>query len=824
MQEGMTATNPQTGEKVVMRGGQWVPMGQAAQPVPAQPQQASPPSILIKPAPKPDPVEVQRDAIGLQRDQVALEKAQVDLQAAQTQSPNKDATASALSAVEALTQQVMEAERLYRQGPGATTGISGLTDYLPTDANVQFDTSGAQIGEMGLGAFRTPGQGSQSDREFQAFAEANRPNSWNRDAQNEQIFAGLKNRIDQRRKALGLPPADWSGTATQQEQYLTPQGRSPIVGISGGGTRQIATKEETGGTYSTEGDKKFAELVRTAFKNGANREQLDALAAKYGYPPYGPDLDEAIRQRQRGGIVMFQTAQSGKRDVSARQAAVGEFMSSPTGATLAGVGNGLLLGGLDEVGGAARSLATGAPLDQSIAEADLMKQIIAEQNPTAYTLGNIGGGAASGFAATAGATRMGLAQGGNILSPGAIATDVALGTVAGGLENNQNRLGGAGMGAVAGVAGGVTGRTAGKAIAPTGGQSVPLYDAGVRPTPGQRFGGVVNWAEETMGSVPFVGGAIRGARQKARDQFETGAFNNALGEIGLKLPKGVQNGADAHRFAQKRFSEAYEKAREGLVLVRDEKFVDDYKVLAEEIAGGGLTEQSAKRFQTIVKDVIDRRMPNGRMDGAALKQVQSSLGKRIAALRNAPSGDAELADALGELSTIIDDAARRSSTPEAVAALDAADRGYAQLVRIETAAGMGGIDEAGRFMPKDYARAVRKEAGGRATRSKAYLRGDALGQEYADAGLRLADRVPNSGTAERAATLAAVGGAGYMAPQTLAIPVAAAIPYLPGARNVTNALLAPRTGMVGKVANPIGRTLSRASLAGPNALLLADQN
>ena len=799
---------------------------QQPQPQPQQVQQA-PQSIQIKPATKVNPIEQQRDIIGLERDRVALQKAQVDLQASQ--------------ATDAKAAKTQESERTASYLAGNLAIAARQLQRLDGKGNPTLGTKAVELfGEVGN--YATPEERQRAVNAQLAILEPALTlatgaayNKEQLEGMRAQLFPALGDKPGtladkaERLRGLLMTARVKAGSAAPQIDevinalYPDP-GRQPISTVGREGTAEIVKKQGEA-SFSTETDKEFTALAEAAFRNGATREQLDAISAKYGRPPFGPDLDQALQARDRGGIVMFNPPMSGQKDVSAEQAAVGEFMSTPAGAGLAGAGNGLLLGGLDEAGGALRSVVTGMPLEQAIAEADLQKQIIAQENPGSYALGNIGGGVASGLAATAGAARMGVTQGARVFSPGAMATDLAVGTTAGALESNQDRLGGAGLGAVAGLAGGVTGRTAGKAIAPTGGESLPLYEAGVRPTPGQRMGGFVNTTEEALGSIPLVGSAVRGARQKARDQFETGAFNKALDEIGLKLPKGVQNGADAHRFAQKRFSEAYDKAREGLSLVRDEKFVDDYKALAEEIAGGGLEEGSAKRFEAIVRNVVDRRMPNSRMDGAALKKVQSDLGKRAAAIRNSPKGDGELADKIEELSAILDDAARRSSTPEAVAALDAADRGYAQLVRIETASGMGAVEEAGRFTPKEYAKAVRKEAGGRATRSKAYLRGDALGQEYADAGLRLVDRVPNSGTPERQAlTGTLMGGAGYLNPAIPAVPIAATVPYLPGVRNVTNALIAPRTGVIGDVANPLGNALSRASLAGPNALLLAGQN
>jgi hypothetical protein len=63
MQDGMTATNPQTGQKVVLRGGQWTPLAQPnTQPAP---QQSAPGVIYGRPKPV-DPIAQQRNVVGIQ--------------------------------------------------------------------------------------------------------------------------------------------------------------------------------------------------------------------------------------------------------------------------------------------------------------------------------------------------------------------------------------------------------------------------------------------------------------------------------------------------------------------------------------------------------------------------------------------------------------------------------------------------------------------------------------------------------------------------------------------------------------------------------------
>lgn len=111
-----------------------------------------------------------------------------------------------LGQLRALQSQIERVQQLYKTGPGATKGLSGLLDYLPSPANKQFDAAGAGLGEMGLAAFRVPGSGSQSDAELRAFVEANRPSSSDYDVQIQEKLRNLQNRIRQTYGALGAKP------------------------------------------------------------------------------------------------------------------------------------------------------------------------------------------------------------------------------------------------------------------------------------------------------------------------------------------------------------------------------------------------------------------------------------------------------------------------------------------------------------------------------------------------------------------------------------------------------------------------------------------
>lgn len=126
--------------------------------------------------------------------------------AAAKQNPKSDPKMkSRLANLKALEAQIARVGQLYQQGPGATSGLSGLLDYLPTNQNKQFDAAGAGLGEMGLAAFRVPGVGSQSDAELRAFIEANRPSASDRDPQIEEKLRNLQTRLGANYQSLGVP-------------------------------------------------------------------------------------------------------------------------------------------------------------------------------------------------------------------------------------------------------------------------------------------------------------------------------------------------------------------------------------------------------------------------------------------------------------------------------------------------------------------------------------------------------------------------------------------------------------------------------------------
>lgn len=470
-----------------------------------------------------------------------------------------------------------------------------------------------------------------------------------------------------------------------------------------------------------------------------------------------------------------------------------QISSSPLGSYLGGASTALTAGFNDELAGGLSALG-GGDYAQGRDAFNAKKALLADANPKSDFAGSLAGNVLAMFGGgqlAQGAANAGSRIGGALASRGGLGLDAAYGGLFGAGQNNENRLMGAGIGAAAGGAGNLAGqgiaRTVGGIISPSGGQLRPLYDMGVRPSLGQRIGGVANSAEEKLQSLPIVGDAIAGTRQRARDQFQVGLFNKSLGEIGQKLPDGMAPGHDPHAFAQRAFGDAYDIAESNMTAAADPGLSTDLGNLQRNVSS--LKPDSQKAFDKLWKDAVARRFAGGSLSGPAFKDAMSELNKRVGAIRRNPTGDGELADTIEEAMGALRASASRNSPPEAVQFMDAVDRGYSQLVQIENASKLAG-GEAATFSPSQFERAVK--GGENSVRKRGYLAGKSQNSDLAALGLRLGDQVPNSASFDRLAWAGGVGALGSLEPQTFSILGALGAVNAPGVRNITTGALAPR--------------------------------
>jgi len=165
--------------------------------------------------------------------------------------------------------------------------------------------------------------------------------------------------------------------------------KAAIPGATGGGgtppsTRDYENDPSGGRTFQTELDRTYQKEIEAAFKAGATREQLDAIAAKYGAPAFGPELDQAIQQRQANpnAPVGFTTPASGREEAGLTGALLGPLAGGNVGSYFAGAGNAITAGNLGRIAELTGSSAGGT---------DLAMQM-AQENGGAYFGGELTGG------------------------------------------------------------------------------------------------------------------------------------------------------------------------------------------------------------------------------------------------------------------------------------------------------------------------------------------------------------------------------------------------------------------------------------------------
>lgn len=458
------------------------------------------------------------------------------------------------------------------------------------------------------------------------------------------------------------------------------------------------------------------------------------------------------------------------------------------------------------------------------------------------------GAAVKGESAIANATRLAIPDALAGASYGAGQSDATTWAGQGG-----DALMGAGLGAVGGAVGrGIVNGVGAIANPVVDAGKKLLGDAGVSITPLRALGKTGAVAEDALTSVPVLGSVIKSGQERSGQEFVLGGINKALEPLKpftevleplqKQLPPNV-SGDQAMKYMNDAFNAAYSKARAGMSFAKDAQYDDAVAALTDQVRNGGidaLSPQYRKQFMDVLKGTIDRRLgDDGTMDGSTLKKVLSSIDKKAADYKSADR-DVEkhaFGEALSNLSAIIDDAARRNpaSDPAAVALLDAADKGYAIKVILDRAGSTLGSDP-GSFTPRQLMNAVKSSD--RSTRKTRFNQGEALLQDYAQAGVNnLSPKLANSGTADRleiakfgrnALGIGALGGLGYEADghqgamAGVGIPLAAAaLAAAPYSRR-GNAFL--RTAMTsrGPGARFIGQQIQRlaptAGAAGAGAL------
>lgn len=325
-----------------------------------------------------------------------------------------------------------------------------------------------------------------------------------------------------------------------------------------------------------------------------------------------------------------------------------------------------------------------------------------------------------------------------------------------------------------------------------------IQKEGVQPTIGQTLGGRMNTVEEKLQSLPIVGDRISIMRNRASEQFNRAAINRAVEPIGGKVDAVGREGVAQAKAA---LSKAYDDLLPKLRFSADPQFSTDLTRIQSMVASG-LPPQEGKTFLNIIqKQLVGKMTPAGRMSGDTFKQVESELSRLAKGYNGDPSFDKrQIGAALNELLSSMRSALERSN-PSHAAQLSKINRGYANYARVRDAASRLGAEE-GSFTPAQLQSAVR--AADKSVGKGRFATGDALMQDLSEAGKTvLSQKVPNSGTADRALLAGGALGSYFINPAIPAALVGGAGIYTAPVQNALRYLVTARPAMANALAEPL---------------------
>jgi hypothetical protein len=340
---------------------------------------------------------------------------------------------------------------------------------------------------------------------------------------------------------------------------------------------------------------------------------------------------------------------------------------------------------------------------------------------------------------------------------GGMVADATTPVLPGESENKNVALGAAG-GAAGDAAGRILGRVF-QGVRPTP-EAQALMREGVQPTIGQAAGAnsMLGRIEQGLQSLPFVGDIIRSARGRATEEFNVAAIRRALptnqkGEI-------TQAGRESITQAQRLLSRGYDDVLTRINNIQpDRQFMGDLTRIASD-PDLALPPALQTRYAEILRAQFGGRVQNGQIDADLAKRIDSNLGALYRRYRTSSDGDQRaLGSALSQAQVALRGLFQRNAAPDDAQTLQALNGHYANLLRVERAAGRVGADD-GVFSAAQLSSSVRAMDPSKGKR--AYAQGNALMQDLSDPGRAVLNQtVPDSGTTGRALLAAtALGGAG----------------------------------------------------------------
>lgn len=516
-------------------------------------------------------------------------------------------------------------------------------------------------------------------------------------------------------------------------------------------------------TYVSAEAKRLASAMDKAWREGASVE--DMIAMNPGIDRKALEEAEKYRNLEEPVYAKFAPYES-ERPASLIGAAADNEILGPA---IAAIVNATPGGSMEQI-----ARLTGGDPEKTAFALDYLKG----KYPISSTFGEMGGEFGRSILGTKALTSLGMSA-----LPAAFVTETGLGALEGGLEARPGEtLAGTIIGGVEGAAVGALPFAASRVLSPKTPEAVlDMRDRGIPMSVGQTLG-IPNVEANIAKLLPVGGDVTLAAQRRAFGDLPRAYLDEAAGRIGVPPLDKTLKPTERFGQTQKAFNEAYEKAKSNMFVARDEPFDTAVAEFRARLKNGvDFDPVNAKRLEKLLDDTVVRRL-SGKPSGDTYKSLDSLLGKRRAAFGKAQND--ELVSGVDEMQRILRANATRHSDPAAVKFLDDVDEGYSYLIRGEEAAKAAGTP-AGDFSPSQLLKAVQK--GDISARGRAFARGEARGQEFAERGVEaLGQGATDVAPIER--------GVGLFAGPTILSPVNAAlgIANAPGVRPALNTLIAGR--------------------------------
>jgi hypothetical protein len=295
-------------------------------------------------------------------------------------------------------------------------------------------------------------------------------------------------------------------------------------------------------------------------------------------------------------------------------------------------------------------------------------------------------------------------------------------------------------------------------------QAIELEKRGINLTPGQMADrnslvpSTVKYIEDSMSSIPFVGGQVRARQADSLASFNNSEINKALETIPNKSIDTKTTGFNAIDTAHQFISDHYD---EGLKGVKVNLADDQIKAIKNASDATNLLPPSyLSRFNTTVDSVLHPLTQSGFQSGDVYKEVISNLNTKIRKFnRSTDPVDDQIAEHLMQTKDELNNQLHRVGSflkldsnsanfdpTIMLSKLSEADTAFARMIPIDKAVSQTN-SSTGLFTPHSLYSAIRSET----SNAQTTARGRGFNQkEAAQARNILPSQVPDSGTAGRA--------------------------------------------------------------------------